>query len=174
MLQVLMARWYERFFGQMAASHLCVSTAMQHFLGAEWGIAATVLRDTPPHWFHRTSVQERHDLFTRLAADLGGPTQLDGEGYGFHYPHSQQQHIGIGQGKDQLTQHVDASQPGHNIFTHLISQQPQLRSDRPALIVSSTSWTVDEDFQIMLDAAVQYEEVSRLVTVCMHNALMHT
>lgn len=154
--QVLAARWYEQFFGQLAASHLCVSTAMQQFLKAEWGIAATVFRDTPPHWFHRTSVQERHELFTRIAAHLNISEDL---GLNIHYAHSQPQ-IDTEQVKEQQTKDFGVSYAGHNNFTHLVCQQPQLKCDRPALIVSSTSWTVDEDFQIMLDAAVQYEEVS--------------
>ena len=153
-VQVLTAEWYERFFGQLATSHLCVSTAMQQFLKAEWGIAATVFRDTPPQWFHRTSVQERHELFTRIAAHMNGPESHLG-----NHVHCQH-HIDTDQDQDQQTQDSDVSYPGHNHFTHLVCQQPQLKCDRPALVVSSTSWTVDEDFQIMLDAALQYEEVS--------------
>ena len=159
-MQVLTARWYERFFGQLAASHLCVSSAMQQFLKTEWGIVAAVFRDTPPHWFHRTSLQERHELLTRIAEDLNNcPTDVDGPGCNVHFPHSQP-HVDVVQDNDPQTKGFGVSNRGHNVFTHLAGQQPQLRSNRPALLVSSTSWTVDEDFQIMLDAAVQYEEVS--------------
>lgn len=43
------------------------------------------------------------------------------------------------------------------IFTTLSSNGPIFRDDRPALVVSSTSWTADEDFSILLTALDAYQ-----------------
>lgn len=40
---------------------------------------------------------------------------------------------------------------------------PSLRPDRPALLVSSTSWTPDEDFSILLEAIGQYDARAQIV-----------
>ena len=158
-MQVLLARWYESFFGRKASSHLCVSKAMQIFLEAQWGITATVFYDKAPEWFHKASVAEMHGLFTRIAADLNAPMHIQDLAYDIKSPYSQIQFDQV-QSRLWPSNGNTAQTPDHSLFTHLVDTTPQLRSDRPALIVSSTSWTMDEDFGIMLHAAHWYDQVS--------------
>lgn len=47
----------------------------------------------------------------------------------------------------------------HSTFrTQVSTELPSLRPDRPVLLVSSTSWTPDEDFGILLEALRLYEK----------------
>ncbi|KAJ2398891.1 mannosyltransferase [Coemansia sp. RSA 2559] len=59
-----------------------------------------------------------------------------------------------------LSWHINEEDRG-NTGTLLTQQRidgtVEMRKDRPMLIVSTTSWTADEDFSILLDALAQYD-----------------
>uniref|UniRef100_A0A0A9WJR1 Beta-1,4-mannosyltransferase n=3 Tax=Lygus hesperus TaxID=30085 RepID=A0A0A9WJR1_LYGHE len=124
---VKMSYWFECYFGRKAHGNICVTKAMSLDLMTRWAIVSKVLYDRAPEEFHRTTIEERHLLFTRLSQRypiLGG------------------------------TLHSTA-------FTKMEEGRPVLRSDRPALLVSSTSWTEDEDFNILLSALVNYDKCDK-------------
>lgn len=50
--------------------------------------------------------------------------------------------------------------PQYTIATHKIDENTYgYKKDRPALLISSTSWTADEDFSILFDAFVKFDEM---------------
>ncbi|XP_078436674.1 UDP-Glycosyltransferase superfamily protein [Wolffia australiana] len=128
--------WFERFFGKMADGSFCVTKAMQHELEQNWGIKSTVLYDQPPEFFRPTSLEEKHGLFCRLENDLRCP-------------------IGF---RDCISVAGNSgNRQGETIFTERMDNVVSLKSSRPALVVSSTSWTPDEDFGMLLEAAIMYD-----------------
>ncbi|KAK1588231.1 hypothetical protein Q3G72_021167 [Acer saccharum] len=127
--------WFEKYYGKMADGSLCVTRAMQHDLAQNWGIKAAVLYDQPPEFFHPTSLEEKHQLFCRLDKNLCQPLGV-------------QDCVINGIGSQNIDETLFTTQAGTNIF---------LKPNRPALVVSSTSWTPDENFGILLEAAVMYD-----------------
>lgn len=133
--------WFEKVFGRMADGSLCVTKAMKHELAQNWGIEATVLYDQPPEFFHPASLKEKHELLCRLETNILQPNGI-------------WDCVSTGR-KDQDNGVVVPS--NHSLFTAQSDSEIILKANRPALVVSSTSWTPDEDFSILLEAAVMYD-----------------
>ncbi|KAJ4717399.1 UDP-glycosyltransferase TURAN [Melia azedarach] len=128
-------RWFEKCYGKMANGALCVTQAMQHELAQNWDIKATVLYDQPPEFFHPTTLEEKHKLFCRLDKGL-------------------RQALGI---QDCVINGMERHNTDETLFTTQVGNDVFLKPNRPALVVSSTSWTPDEDFGILLEAAIMYD-----------------
>nr|XP_016453829.1 PREDICTED: UDP-glycosyltransferase TURAN-like isoform X2 [Nicotiana tabacum] len=135
---VALYHWIEKHFGKVANGSLCVTKAMQHELAQNWGISATVLYDQPPEFFRPASLEEKHKLFCRIDKSL-------------RTPYSLQDCLS----NEEIT--TDNDNPNVTLFTTQTGSDISLKWNRPALIVSSTSWTPDEDFSILLEAALMYD-----------------
>lgn len=87
---------------------------------------AIVLYDRPPKIFRPLTLQEKHDWFLQLSKT---------------YPAF---------GDEELNE-VDVPNT-KTLFTQEVNGKVELRSDRPGLLFSSTSWTADEDFGLLMEA----------------------
>lgn len=126
---VQMSKKIEKTYGPRADANFCVTRAMQKDLSDNWGVQATVLYDKPPEVFKAIELKDKHELLLRLGKD---------------YPIFVVENDG---------------NPRSTAFTEEFAEgRVSERSDRPGLLVSSTSWTEDEDFSILFDALNQYEE----------------
>ncbi|CAG8476363.1 12068_t:CDS:2 [Ambispora leptoticha] len=140
---VKFAKWHEKVWGRRAVAHLTVTAAMHRELLYKWEVDGKVatLYDRPPQHFRRLELDEIHEFFSRI--NLEDIITLQSTG--------------------SSTFLTDSSSDSSTLFTHKPSpQEPaRFRSDRPILIVSSTSWTADEDFSILLRAAQKFDEVAK-------------
>ncbi|KAL4239279.1 hypothetical protein ACF0H5_000096 [Mactra antiquata] len=128
---VKFAKWYEQFFGKLSAKNICVTKSMQEDLKTNWGVGANVLYDRPPDIFKQTSLNDRHELFVRL-----------GEKYPVFKPRNND---------STSDETIFTVSNGNDDVCYL--------QTRPALLISSTSWTEDEDFGVLLQALEDYEKL---------------
>ncbi|KAF7306462.1 Chitobiosyldiphosphodolichol beta-mannosyltransferase [Mycena indigotica] len=160
---VRVAKWFERTFGRSAYAHLFVTRAMRDHLVKEWDLQGVkvVLHDRPPKRFHRTTPQGIHELFIKLNESLSREPSLKGFLTTSEPPYSSAFTASNASPSDP---HLSNTPPPPSSAINPIYSEvdaPFLRDDRPALVVSSTSWTADEDFGILLDALTKYEARAR-------------
>lgn len=87
---------------------------------------ATVLYDRPPAQFQSISLAKKHELFFKLSQD---------------YP----EFMSVVNDRDN---EFEATRFTYKDFDGIVHARP----NRPAVLISSTSWTPDEDFSVLLKA----------------------
>ncbi|XP_051569831.1 chitobiosyldiphosphodolichol beta-mannosyltransferase-like isoform X2 [Myxocyprinus asiaticus] len=120
-LIVKVAKWYEKLFGCFSDHNLCVTNAMREDLKKNWNIEATTLYDKPPSIFRETHLKLQHELFVRM-----------GGAYSPFKPSSE-----VSKEHMELTAFTE-----RNTQTGAVTRS----AGRPALLISSTSWTDYEKF----------------------------
>ena len=168
---------YERLCAKRAHAHLCVTNSMRLWLQSEWGVRARLLYDRPPPFFKPTGVQDRHELFGRLAAQLSLPL-LPSAGAAAAEPAVAAAARGRSSSAGSSASSTASSRasrkrssppppqpspapppqplPQRTLLTEVEPRTglARLLPGRPAVLVSSTSWTADEDFGLLLEALV--------------------
>uniref|UniRef100_A0ABI7W9G9 Chitobiosyldiphosphodolichol beta-mannosyltransferase n=1 Tax=Felis catus TaxID=9685 RepID=A0ABI7W9G9_FELCA len=131
---VLLAKWYEKLCGRLSHLNLCVTNSMREDLAQNWGIKAVTVYDKPASFFKETPLGLQHQLFMKLSCTYSAfkacSEPLD---------------------PDTERSAFTERDPQSGVVTHL--------RGRPALLVSSTSWTEDEDFSILLAALEKFEQL---------------
>jgi beta-1,4-mannosyltransferase len=128
---------YERIMAPLADGHLTVTKAMKGHLIKNMNLGETsnieVLYDCPPDLFQPLDVEQQHKILAKLEkhfCDACPPSWYAT--------------------KDSSKQTLFTEEIGPNRYS--------FRRGRPALITSSTSWTPDEDFGVLLRALEHLDE----------------
>eukprot|EP00890_Picochlorum_soloecismus_P004693 jgi/Picsp_1/5224/NSC_02587-R1_beta- -mannosyltransferase len=148
---VRVARGYEKAFARSSHGAMCVTRAMKDQLQREWGAEAEVFYDTAPDIYRPATQKETHQLFIKLSPVLRQPVHARDS-------------------VSRLQEELEKSNASNTNETKTLitiesngdaSIYRRLDAERPVVLVSSTSWTPDEDFGILLGALVQYDALAR-------------
>ncbi|KAF0881202.1 chitobiosyldiphosphodolichol beta-mannosyltransferase isoform X1 [Crocuta crocuta] len=131
---VLLAKWYEKLCGRLSHLNLCVTNSMRKDLAQNWGIKAVTVYDKPASFFKETPLDLQHRLFMKLGCTYSAFK-------------ARSEPLDPDVERSAFTERDARS----GVVTHL--------RGRPALLVSSTSWTEDEDFSILLAALEKFEQL---------------
>lgn len=132
-----LCKWYERRLGKaFGKRHMCVTDAMRTFLETEWKLKnVTVMKDRPAERFH-AAAQEAANANSML--DFWNAPHIVAE----------------------LTSSPVARE-GDVLDRVLKGEHENSWHNKPRFVISSTSWTPDENFGVLLDAAIAYNERKR-------------
>ncbi|KAF9579650.1 hypothetical protein BGW38_004014 [Lunasporangiospora selenospora] len=131
---------YEKMWGYKATIHICVSRMMARELLYKYEKRGKVvtLYDRAPESFRQLDVEEIHKFLGDFKLETLVKEQVVNSSF---------------------LSPVDSNQ---TLLTEKSADgKVSFRKDRPVLIVSSTSWTTDEDFQLLIDAAKQYDDLAK-------------
>lgn len=149
---VRVARGYEKAFACSSHGAMCVTKAMRDQLQREWGAEAEVFYDTAPDIYRPASPEEAHKLFIKLAPVLRLPMHA-------------RDSVSKMQEELEESNALLATETNTTLITVISAEDSFIHwrfdAGRPVILVSSTSWTPDEDFGILLGALVQYDALAR-------------
>ncbi|KIP04067.1 glycosyltransferase family 33 protein [Phlebiopsis gigantea 11061_1 CR5-6] len=167
---VRIAKWFEAYFGRVAYAHLFVTRAMHDRLVEDWDLHGlkVVLHDRPPAHFHQAAPSEVHQLFQRPLPELSAP--IVASFLPKSSPPESTPFTRVVRDQNAYADPINLVLPSDNTYDN--DMAPVSRPDRPALVVSSTSWTPDEDFGLLLDALTIYERKARLADGRLPKVLM--
>lgn len=110
--------------------------------------SAHVLYDCPPPFFCRTPIDEAHSLFLRLREALPAHQSRAAEARAAASADGATPPAALDDNRTLFTERVAPGAPVRR------------RADRPALLVSSTSWTEDEDFEMLVRALASLDKLA--------------
>ncbi|KAI1233933.1 hypothetical protein IHE44_0004387 [Lamprotornis superbus] len=142
---VLLAKWYEKLFGRLSDYNLCVTDAMKKDLWVNFKIKAVTLYDKPASYFKETPLDLQHNLYMKLAKDY--------EPFKPRYVRVQLALQSLTKGRGvvalKLPEILAANgSADRSAFTERDGTSGNVLKarGRPALLISSTSWTDYERF----------------------------
>lgn len=134
--------FYERTLARYAYAHFCVTVAMARVLRKDYGITAPILplHDRPASHFQVLSRTQRLDFLDQLPELVLCKSKIE------KATEISDNNIRIK--RDEAT------------IKNGLSIVEAIKNGHTKLIVSSTSWTPDENFQILLSALIGYNKLS--------------